>query len=184
MAEKPIILRKRMSRGRKLSRGLSAPKEIGKNRSEAPEPGLSTYYEKVFPAKVSALWDVQDFVGALLDPYDCPMDVRMQIDVAVEEMFVNVAQYAYPRGSGTASVTLGFRGTDPETMVFILKDSGIPFDPTRRKDPDVTEGAEKRRIGGLGIFMVKKTMDRMAYRYENGQNVLILEKVLKSSRAV
>ena len=102
----------------------------------------------------------------------------MQVDLAVEEAFVNVASYAY--GEGTGPVTLSV-SEEKETgrLVIRLSDSGIPFDPTARKEPDLSLPAEERQIGGLGIFMVKKSMDELRYAYENGQNVLTMYKNIR-----
>jgi anti-sigma regulatory factor (Ser/Thr protein kinase) len=99
----------------------------------------------------------------------------MSICVAVEEVFVNVAHYAYGEGEGEVSFAIGF---DAESRVatFRMADKGIPFDPLNKPDPDITLNAENRDIGGLGIFITKKTMDTVTYAYENGENVLIMKK--------
>ena len=117
------------------------------------------------------------FFDALLEKYNCPPKVQMQLDVAVEEIFINVASYAYPQGTSTVNVTCHFSGS-PATLEITFADKGVPYDPMKKKDPDVTLSAEERGIGGLGIFMVKKTMDDMRYRYENGQNILTIVKKL------
>ena len=118
------------------------------------------------------------FVDENLEQMDCPMKQQMQVDLAVEEAFVNVASYAY--GEGTGPVTLSV-SEEKETgrLVIRLSDSGIPFDPTARKEPDLSLPAEERQIGGLGIFMVKKSMDELRYAYENGQNVLTMYKTIR-----
>ena len=126
-------------------------------------------------AKVESLNDVMAFVDAELEKLDCPMRAQMQIDVAVEELFVNIAHYAYAPGEGDAQITV--RAADG--MVEIeFRDSGVPYDPLAKADPDVSLSAEERQIGGLGIFMVKKTMDDMVYHYMDGQNVLKIRKKL------
>ena len=126
-------------------------------------------------AKVENLYDVMAFVDAELEKLDCPMRAQMQIDVAVEELFVNIAHYAYAPGEGDAQITV--RAADG--MVEIeFRDSGVPYDPLAKADPDVSLSAEERQIGGLGIFMVKKTMDDMVYHYIDGQNVLKIRKKL------
>lgn len=126
-------------------------------------------------AKVENLNDVMAFVDAELEKLDCPMRAQMQIDVAVEELFVNIAHYAYAPGEGDAQITV--RAADG--MVEIeFRDSGVPYDPLAKADPDVSLSAEERQIGGLGIFMVKKTMDDMVYHYMDGQNVLKIRKKL------
>ena len=124
-------------------------------------------------AKLENLEKVLAFVDERLEAADCPMKAQMQIDVAVEEMFVNIAQYAYAPGSGDAVIQMGI---EDGHAVITLKDWGVPFDPLAKEDPDVTLPAEKRRIGGLGIFLVKKSMEDLRYTYENGQNILTFKK--------
>ena len=91
---------------------------------------------------------------------------------------MNVAHYAYGDDKGTATVGFGF---DPEShsATFRIRDSGTPFDPLKRKDPDITLSAEERDIGGLGIFITKKTMDSLHYRYQNGENILTMRKIIE-----
>ena len=131
--------------------------------------------ELTFPAKTEALPDILGFVEENLESYDCPMKTQMAVCVAIEEVFVNVAHYAY--GSGEGNVTLGIGFDDASrTVTFRMADSGIPFDPLKKPDPDITLSAEDREIGGLGIFITKKTMDSVTYAYENGQNILTMIK--------
>ena len=127
-------------------------------------------------AKVENLPEVLSFIDSELEANDCPMKAQMQIDVAVEELFVNIASYAYTPNIGEA--VIGIEIIDGTNVCIIFKDSGIPFDPTSKVDPDVSLSAEERQIGGLGIFMVKKSMDEFKYRYEDGQNILTIEKKL------
>ena len=126
-------------------------------------------------AKVENLQTVLDFIDGELESVDCPMKVQMQIDVAVEELFVNVAHYAYAPETGDVTVSIDTENT-PGKAVIILKDSGIPFDPTAKEDPDVTLSAAERQIGGLGIYMVKKSMDSLEYAYEDGCNIVTITK--------
>ena len=111
----------------------------------------------------------------VLEQAGCSMRVQMQIDVAIDELFGNVAHYAYPDGEGDAVIQCG---VDPDTRVFtfVLKDRGIPFNPLDRPEPDVTLPAKDRKIGGLGIFLAKKTMDELTYRWEDGFNILTAQK--------
>ena len=120
---------------------------------------------------------VTAFIDAQLEALDCPMKAQMQIDVAIDELFGNIAHYAYPGGKGNATVRFDFDETT-RTVSITFADSGIPFDPLKKADPDVTVSAEEREVGGLGIFMVKKTMDRINYQYENGCNILMIQKQL------
>ena len=132
---------------------------------------------KTFPAKTEALTDVLGFVEETLESFDCPMKTQMAICVAIEEVFVNVAHYAYGDGQGDMSLGIGF-DEKKRTITFRMTDKGIPFDPLQKPDPDITLSAEEREIGGLGIFITKKTMDAVTYAYENGENVLTMTKKL------
>ena len=120
---------------------------------------------------------VMSFVDEALEAADCPMKAQMQIDMAVEEIFVNVSSYAYAPGVGTVTVKIGI-ADDPRRAIIVFEDQGVPYDPLAKADPDVTLSAEERQVGGLGIFMVKKTMDDMSYVYENNSNILTLTKRL------
>ena len=115
------------------------------------------------------------FIDERLEALSCPMKTQMQIDVAAEELFVNVANYAYAPQTG--KVTLRFEKTqDPLAVKITFIDGGVPYDPLAKEDPDVTLSADERPIGGLGIFMVKKTMDDVQYEYKDGKNRLTVTK--------
>ncbi len=131
--------------------------------------------ERIFPANEAALDDVIAFVEAELEAAECPLKTVMAITVAIEEVFVNVAHYAYGTDSGDVRMGIGFDVTS-RTMVFTMADKGVPFDPLAKPDPDITLSAEERQIGGLGIFITKKTMDSVEYRYDNGENILTMTK--------
>ena len=131
--------------------------------------------ELIVEAKLDNLAQVLQFVDSRLEEEDCPIGMQMKIDVAVEELFVNIASYAYAPGSGSATVRMEVE-EDPKTVVITFVDCGVPYDPLAKEDPDVTLSINDREIGGLGIFMVKKSMDDMNYAYENGQNVLTIRK--------
>ena len=124
-------------------------------------------------ATIENLQRVLSFIDAELEAADCSMKSQMQIDVAVEELFVNIAKYAYAPGAGRAVV--GVRVADG-TAEITFSDSGIPYNPLEKDDPDIHLAAEEREIGGLGIFLVQKTMDDMAYEYRDGQNLLTIRK--------
>ena len=130
---------------------------------------------RTFPAKIEALSDVLGFVDLMLEKYECPMKIQTGVCVAIEEVFVNVARYAYKDGEGDAELTIGFND-ESRTVTFIIKDKGVPFDPLQKPDPDITLSADERDIGGLGIFITKKTMDTVTYAYENGENILTMTK--------
>ena len=130
---------------------------------------------KTFPARIEALSDVLGFVDTTLEGYECPMKIQTAVCVAIEEVFVNVAHYAYGDGEGDMTLGISFDGQSRE-ITFRMSDKGVPFDPLKKPDPDITLSAEEREIGGLGIFITKKTMDSVAYAYENGENVLTMIK--------
>ena len=130
-------------------------------------------------ARVDNLNKVLEFTDRELEELDCPVKVQIQIDVAVEEIFVNIASYAYGDGSGEANITIEHT-EDNSTVSITFRDQGIPYNPLEKEDPDVTLSAEQREIGGLGIYMVKKSMDDVIYRHENGSNILTLVKKLSA----
>ncbi len=119
------------------------------------------------------LSEVLAFIDKELEAADCSMKTQMQIDIAVEEIFVNIANYAYSPEVGTAVITIDV--TD-DAFVIGFSDCGIPYDPLAKPDPDITLSAEERSIGGLGIYMVKKSMDDVIYEYRDGQNILTFKK--------
>ena len=126
--------------------------------------------EIVLDAKVDNLSQLLSIIDEELENAGCSMKGQMQIDVAVEEIFVNVASYAYEDGNGSCTVQVD---TDPVnsyvTITFI--DEGIPYNPLAKEDPDVTLSADEREIGGLGIFIVKKSMDKTAYERKDNKNI-------------
>ena len=130
---------------------------------------------KTFPAKVEALSDVLGFVDQTLENAQCPMKTQMAICVAIEEVFVNVAQYAYPECEGDMTLCVDF-DSESRNITFRMTDKGIPFNPLETPEPDITLSAEEREIGGLGIFIAKKTMDSISYANENGENILTMIK--------
>ena len=137
--------------------------------------GGTNMLNKTFPARIDALSDVLGFVDETLESYECPMKIQTAICVAIEEVFVNVAHYAYGEGEGDMSLGIGFDDNTRE-ITFRMTDKGTPFDPLKKPDPDITLSAEEREIGGLGIFITKKTMDTVTYAYENGENILTMIK--------
>ena len=120
---------------------------------------------------------VIDFVNEELEKAGADMKATTQIDVAVEELFVNIAHYAYNPDTGPAKVRIEV-DDDPLAVSITFFDNGIPYDPLAKPDPDVSLSVEERQIGGLGIFMVKKSMDNVEYEYKDGQNVLKITKKL------
>ena len=118
---------------------------------------------------------VTAFLDEILDEKDCPLKIRLQIDLALEEMYINIANYAYTPKIGEMELRVAFDEAGRE-LTMVLIDSGIPYDPLAKKDPDVTLSAEKRKIGGLGIYLVKKTMDSMTCERRDGRNVVTMKK--------
>ena len=132
---------------------------------------------EIIPAVLENLERVLALVDDLLDEVNCPLKARLQIDVAVEEIFVNIVHYAYQSGNGNAEIRLWIEES-PRSVVIEFRDSGKPFDPLAKPDPDVTLSANERQIGGLGIYMVKKSMDNVQYKRENDQNILTIRKTI------
>lgn len=129
------------------------------------------------PAERDRLDQVQAFIDQNLAGVEYSPEAQIQLQIAVEELFVNIASYAYAPGHGDA--VIGCRvEEDPPSITVQLRDWGKPFDPLAKKDADVTLSAEDRDIGGLGIYMVKNSMDAVDYKREDGQNVLTIRKNL------
>lgn len=129
---------------------------------------------------VSAIVDnvtaVMRFVNERLDGLGCSKRVRVQVDVAIDEIFSNIAHYAYNQETGPATVRVEVE-EKPLSVVITFIDHGIPFDPLAEERPDTTRLPKAERpIGGLGLFMVKKTMDDVTYEYRDGQNILAIRK--------
>ena len=139
------------------------------------KPKKEEHMTKTFPAKTDALSDVLSFVEQQLEKFECPMKIQMAICVAIEEVFVNVAHYAYSGGDGDVTFNISFNN-ETRDVIFEMIDSGVQFDPLKKPDPDITLSAEERQIGGLGIFITKKTMDQVIYAYQDGKNILTMIK--------
>ena len=134
--------------------------------------------ELVVDADEKNLDKVLAFVDGELEAADCPLKVQTQIDVAVEEIFVNIASYSYPEGNGKAYIQVQM-SEDRSEVTITLIDEGVKYDPTSRTDPDVSLSADERDIGGLGIYITKKFMEDVVYEYRNGRNHLKLRKLLR-----
>ncbi len=120
---------------------------------------------------------VTAFVDEQLEQLDCPPKTKMQMDIAIDELFGNIANYAYNPNIGTATVRVEVTD-NPLAVVITFIDNGVPYDPLAKADPDITLSAEEREIGGLGIYMVKKSMDDVFYEYKDGKNILKIRKNL------
>ena len=132
-------------------------------------------------AKVDNWGKVLAFIDEQLKAQGCPMRAMLELDVAAEEIFVNVAHYAYESGNGSVDVEMNFE-EHPKAVTIKFSDRGRPYNPLERADPDITLPAEKRQIGGLGIYMVKKSMDNVSYEYADGQNHLTIRRVFERKR--
>lgn len=128
-------------------------------------------------ATVENIDAVTAFVNEQLEALECPVKAMMQIDIAIDELFGNIAHYAYHPETGSATVRVEVT-EEPLAVIITFIDNGIPYDPLAAEDPDTTLSVEERDVGGLGIYMVKKSMDEIAYEYKNGQNILKIKKNL------
>ena len=133
--------------------------------------------ELTIAATIENMVTVTDFVDEFLDDCDCPLKIKLKMDIAVDEIFSNISNYAYADGIGNVKIRLELQEM-PKAVCITFSDSGIPYNPLARKDPDTTLSAEERKIGGLGIYMVKKSMDEVSYLYSDGENHLTLKKCL------
>ena len=129
----------------------------------------------VTEAAVSRIDEITEYINGVLEEAGCPLKAQMQVDVAVDEIMANISHYAYGEGTGTVSVRITVPEEGGQAEITFI-DQGIPFDPLKQKEPDVTLSAEERQIGGLGIFLVRKTMDDVRYEYKGGSNVLTIVK--------
>ena len=133
--------------------------------------------ELTIAATVENIVAVTDFVNEQLEALDCPVKAQMQIDIAIDELFGNIAQYAYDPEVGNATVRVEVT-EEPLAVIITFIDGGVPYDPLKAAEPDTTLSAAERQIGGLGIYMVKKTMDEITYEFQDGKNILSIKKKL------
>lgn len=129
----------------------------------------------VVDAVVENIEKVTRFVDGYLETWDCPPKAQIQIDIAIDELFGNIARYAYHPQPGTAAVQVEVT-ENPLSVIITFMDRGVPFDPLESADPDITLSAEERQTGGLGIYMVKQSMDEVSYEYKEGKNILRIKK--------
>ncbi len=134
--------------------------------------------ELTLTAKTENIERITEFVDEQLEMYDCPPKAKVQIDIAIDELFGNIALYAYNPDEGPATVRVEVT-ENPLSVILTFIDNGVPYNPLEKADPDTTLSAEERQIGGLGIYMVKKTMDEIVYEYKDGQNILKVKKSLE-----
>lgn len=116
------------------------------------------------------------WLDSQLEAMDCPARAQVQLDIAADELFSNIANYAYEGSVGDVTVCL--EKLDPPAIRLTFVDQGKPYDPLQTEDPNTTLSAEQRQPGGLGIYMVKKSMDAMTYQYQDRKNILTILKKL------
>ncbi len=126
-------------------------------------------------AVVENVYTVTDFIDTELEKDGCPQKTQFQIDVAVDELFVNISSYAYSPGKGMAVIRYESM-TDPGGACITFTDSGRPFNPLEQKEPDITLPASERIPGGLGVFLARKLVDDVSYEYRDGKNILSIKK--------
>lgn len=126
-------------------------------------------------AVLENLQEVIDFATEKLEARDCPMKATMQLELVIEEIFVNIASYAYHPEIGPATFCMEFE-ENPAAVVMTFIDGGKPYNPLEKDDPDTTLDIDEREIGGLGIFLTKKNVDEIAYEYNDGKNILRMKK--------
>ncbi len=131
-------------------------------------------------AKTENLGQVLEFIRGQLEKQDCPVRILGQIEIAAEEIFVNISRYAYETGVGDAGIRVEVE-QDPLRVAITFMDHGVPYDPLQKEDPDTALSAEDRQIGGLGIYMVKKSMDQVCYEYQDGKNILTIRKKISDT---
>ena len=138
-------------------------------------PGRScTFTLEAIPEKFA---EAQEQVQAFLEPVHCNMRTLLGLDMVVEEIFINIASYAYNEHIGT--VTLDLSLDEANNMLYLtFRDTGVPYDPLKKESPDLSAPAEKRPIGGLGIFLVQKYSDVLSYEYADNENRLTIGKKL------
>ncbi len=133
----------------------------------------------VLPNDIETIPDLNAFIDATAEEIGLDMSLTMSLNLAIEEAVVNVMQYAYPEGEN-GDVYIEILAQE-EWLTFIISDSGIPFDPTTKRNADISLPAEDRPIGGLGIYLVRQLMDEISYRRVDNMNMLTLRKKLESA---
>ena len=126
-------------------------------------------------AEIKNIRMVTEFIDEQLEEYNCNLKAQTQIDIAIDELFSNISRYAYAPDTGNVKIAVEIT-EDPKSVKITFIDSGVPYNPLETEEPDITLSLEERKIGGLGIYMVRKTMDDMIYEYRDGQNILSIVK--------
>lgn len=134
--------------------------------------------EQKLPAIEENLDTVKMLINRQLTDARCPKEAMRQIDIAAEELFINISRYAYPQQNQGEVVVRLLISDSPRAVEISFSDWGIPYDPLSRDNPDVTLAMEEREPGGLGLYLVKHFMDDVQYRYHNGQNEITIKKYI------
>lgn len=150
----------------------------GANDGGTVEGKMETLVDITLPAEIENQAVVTEKVDAELEKLECPFKQQAQLDIAIDELFSNIAKYAYAPGKGDATVRMEV-SHDPKAVTLTFIDSGTPYDPMAQEDPDITLSAEERGIGGLGILMVKKSMDDLSYEYKDGKNIFRIMRIIE-----
>ena len=129
------------------------------------------------PARIENLQKVMDFLGDQLDSVDYVMKARLQLELSIEEAYVNIVNYAYGSEEGEVVICCNI-GESPLKVTMQFIDYGKPYNPLENEDPDISLNAEEKGIGGLGIFLIKKNVDDIEYKYCEGKNILTIQKKL------
>ena len=139
--------------------------------------GIILKRQLTLPNDIKTIPQLSEFIEGIGEELDMDMSLIMSLNLALEEAVVNVMEYAYAPGTqGDVCI----KTTANETQIeFIIIDSGIPFDPTKKEEVDITMSAEERPIGGLGIHLVREIMDTVNYEYKDNKNILTLSKKIK-----
>jgi serine/threonine-protein kinase RsbW len=133
----------------------------------------------VLTNRLDELQKISGFIDDLADEWNLPFHLTMSLNLVLEEAFTNIVNYAYQdKDEHIIEIILENNG---QALDITMKDDGIPYDPTMREDPDVTLPPEEREIGGLGIFLIKKMMDKVVYRRENNHNILMMNKIIQDT---
>lgn len=138
---------------------------------------MSFLISKIIPARMENVHEAMGFVTSFAQKFGLPPDRILAVEMSVEEALVNIINYAFPEGKG--NFTISCINNSADMFIVEITDEGIPFDVLAKNDPDVTLGIEERQIGGLGIFLMKKLMDEVKYKRENGKNILTLMVIKK-----
>jgi serine/threonine-protein kinase RsbW len=134
-------------------------------------------HKLILTAKIENLNKVFDFLDAQLSSLAYNMKAKLQLELSIEEAYVNISKYAYKSDKGEVEI-LTTVDEDPLQITVQLVDSGIPYNPLKTEDPDLCTDTEEKELGGLGIFLIKKNVDNIKYKYHNGKNILTLQKKL------